>query len=54
VAYRCIRYTAAISERDGRPDECTIFPEPVESRDGRRSAWITARGDAYVGLHTME
>lgn len=42
------RLVAAVTERDDGPDQCTIFPATVSSRDERRSAWITAEGEAFV------
>jgi hypothetical protein len=37
-----------IIEYDDRPDECTLFPRSVGTRDERMTVWLTARGDAFV------
>lgn len=45
-----VALVATVSEHPDRPDECTVFPHRVSNRDERRSAWVTARGDAFVEL----
>lgn len=44
---------ATVSRREDGPDQCTIFPLSVACRDERRSAWITAEGDAFVDPVTV-
>ncbi|WP_276261530.1 DUF7511 domain-containing protein [Haloglomus litoreum] len=48
-----ITLRSCIVERDDGPDECTLFPHSVDTTDERMSAWISARGDAFVDCRTM-
>ncbi|MFT4889696.1 MAG: hypothetical protein ACI9YT_000607 [Halobacteriales archaeon] len=43
---------AAIENRDDGPDECTLFPCDVDGVD-LMTTWMTAHGDAFVGLESM-
>jgi hypothetical protein len=44
----CIDVGSEVIEYDDRPDECTLFPRSVATRDERMTVWLTARGDAFV------
>lgn len=44
---------AEVVRHDDEPDECTLYPATVASRDERMSAWMTARGGGFVDLHDV-
>ena len=50
---RPMELCAVVSTHRDRPDECTIYPLSVSSRDARRAMWITARGDSFVELSSF-
>lgn len=50
---RPVPLVAAVTEHPDGRDECTLFPLSVSSPDERRSAWMTARGDAFAHLESF-
>lgn len=43
---------AVTVERDGEPDECTLYPRGASGFE-RMSAWITATERAFVDVRTV-
>jgi len=43
---------AVTVEKDGRPDECTLYPRGTTGLD-RMSSWITAEEGSFVALDAV-